>query len=181
MPSTCRSRLDDLHRASASDVAAVTVAVQVHLSESNLKSGPPGSKWHHECSAESTAPSSHRQPAWRGEALALGLRRGGGVGSRGWGPWGWGSRGHPGGSSQKGTSTCSGHWAGSRDGAATATAAQQRTHLTPLAVKLTYVHARAQINKKRSASSTPSSAMRSIHLSPRRDRRACCQCGRWRA
>ena len=38
MPSTCRSRLDDLHRASASDVAAVTVAVQVHLSESNLKS-----------------------------------------------------------------------------------------------------------------------------------------------
>ena len=84
MPSTCRSRLDDLHRASASasasDVAAVTVAVQVHLSESNLKSGPPGSKWHHECSAESTAPASHRQPAWRGEALALGLRRGGGPG-----------------------------------------------------------------------------------------------------
>ena len=116
MPSTCRSRLDDLHRASASasDVAAVTVAVQVHLSESNLKSGPPGSKWHHECSAESTAPASHRQPAWRGEALALGLRRGGG--------------GVPGSSQERhfnlqwalGT----GHWAGSRDGAATATAAQ---------------------------------------------------------
>ena len=110
MPSTCRSRLDDLHRASASDVAAVTVAVQVHLSESNLKSGPPGSKW---CSAESTAPTSHRQPAWRGEALALGLRRGVGV---------------PGSSQERhfnlqwalGT----GHWAGSRDGAATATAAQ---------------------------------------------------------